>query len=296
MKRKSTLEAIRKSIVLHKVPKSVIGDDRRVIITSLGTERITKQAEGQYEQWRRLNGLNVDGPHLISDITEFLEDFAETHSQSSVDQTRQALARELGLQIPVIHSLIDTVREGRAYQWPEVKMVAQRQRKRNAFSTLLSFDAGLRAVELLTVSDEWEAQPSDHREWRADMFTGRQNVRFMVVKGKGGLRRRIALDERLYQELQSFRRPRPEMILDRGIWYQSSFDVGGGQNFSQSFSDASLRALQMSTGGHGLRHGFAQRRIQELMALGYTFLQAVEIVSVELGHFRPLFTYYQPRI
>jgi integrase len=295
MKRESMLEAIRKSIVLHKVQKSAIGDDRRVIITSVGTERITKQAEVAYEQWRRLNGLNIDGPHLISDITEFLEDFAETHAQSSVNQTRQALARALGLQIPVIHSLIDTIAEGRAYGWPEVKTVARRQRKRNAFSTLLAFNTGLRAIELGTICEGSEAQPSEHREWRADMFRGRWNFRSMVVPGKGGLRRRVAIDEPLYQELQKFRRPVPERIMDRGIWYQSYFDIGSGQSFSQSFTDASRRALQMSTGAHGLRHGFAQRRVQELMALGYTFLQAVEIVSVELGHFRPLYTYYQPR-
>jgi integrase len=292
---KSTLETIRKSIVLHKVPKAVIGDDRRVIITSLGTERITTQAEVRYEEWRRFNGLSVDGPHLISEITEFLEDFAETHSQSSVDQTRQALARQLALTLPKIQSLIDIVAEGRAYTWPEVKAVARRQRTRNAFSTLLAFDAGLRAAELITIGEESEAQPSGHRRWRSDMFKGRTNIRFMVVAGKGGLRRRVAVDERLYQELQKFRRPRPERILDRGIWYQSYFHIGGGQSFSQSFSDASMRALRMSKGGHGLRHGFAQRRVQELMALGNTFLQAVEIVSVELGHFRPLYTYYQAR-
>lgn len=296
MTRKSTLEAIRKSIVLHKVPKSTIGDDRRVIITSIGTERITTQAVERYKEWRRFNGLNVDdGPHLITEVTEFLGDFAETHSQSSVDQTRQALARKLGLKLPKIQSLIDIVAEGRAYSWLEVKAVAQRQRERNAFSTLLAFNAGLRASELITICEESQAQPSTHRRWRSDMFKGRANIQFMVVLGKGGLRRRVALDERLYQDLQKFRRPCPERIMDRGIWYQSHFDIGGGQHFSQSFSDASMRALGMSKGGHGLRHGFAQRRVQELTALGNTFLEAVELVSVELGHFRPLYTYYQPR-
>jgi integrase len=295
MKRKSTLEEIRKSIVLHRVPKSVIGDDRRVIITSLGTERITAQAEARYKEWRCFNGLDIDGPHLISEVTEFLEYFAETHSQSSLNQTRQALARELGLQIPVIHSLIDTIAAGRAYGWHEVKAVARRQRKRNAFSTLLAFNAGLRAAELGAICEESEAQPSEHREWRADMFEGRRDFRTMIVPGKGGLRRRVALDEPLYHELQKFRRLVPEKIMDRGILYQSYFDVGSGQSFSQSFSYASQRALEMSTGAHGLRHGFAQRRVQELMPLGYTFVQAIEIVSVELGHFRPLYTYYQPR-
>jgi hypothetical protein len=39
--------------------------------------------------------------------------------------------------------------------------------------------------------------------------------------------------------------------------------------------------------GHGLRHSFAQNRMRTLVRLGYCYDTALEIVSQEMGHFRP---------
>ncbi|MFP3567714.1 hypothetical protein [Paraburkholderia sp. SIMBA_030] len=295
MSKSKTISEIRKSIALHGVPKSELGENRRVIITSIGTERVTVQAERRFLEWREENGLDLDGPYLEREVMEFMQEYAEIHVQSDVDTTRIALSRVLSLWLPPVESLIETVRQGRATQWDEVTAIASHQHEKNALATLIAYDAGLRASEL-TMLRRWdEIEPSGHRTWCESMFLGREDVVLMVSPGKGGLRRPAALSRCLADALEKRRRSTPGIIIDRGVRRESVYDIGGGQAFSQSYSSASLRALGHSTGAHGLRHAYAQRRVRELMALGYEFMQAVQLVSVELGHFRPIFEYFQPR-
>ena len=78
----------------------------------------------------------------------------------------------------------------------------------------------------------------------------------------------------------------PVTIRDRGIVYRQHYDLGGGNAWSKSFSEASTRALGRSHGAHGLRHSYAQERMAELQSCGFDYAAAREIVSQELGHFR----------
>jgi len=73
---------------------------------------------------------------------------------------------------------------------------------------------------------------------------------------------------------------------DREINYLQRYDIGGGHKWSCSFSKASSRTLFFSNGGHGLRHSYAQERMDELKGLGLSRQVALETVSQELGHFR----------
>lgn len=295
MSKSNMISDIRKSVALHGVPKSELGELRRTIITSIGTERVTIQAERRFLEWRKENGLGLDGPYLKAEVMEFIQEYAEMHVQSDVDTTRIALGRVLSLRLPPVESLIEIVRTGRAARWEEVKAAASHQSDPNAVSTLIALDAGLRAVELHTLRRADETEPSRHRVWPSTLFLGRHDVIRMIVTGKGGLRRPVALSRCLADALETRRRPEPVNIVDRGVRLQSYYGIGGGQAFSQSFSDASLRGLGTSCGAHGLRHAYAQRRVRELMALNYEFMQAIKLVSIELGHFRPILAYYQPR-
>ncbi|WP_321949321.1 hypothetical protein [Paraburkholderia sp. J10-1] len=295
MSRDRMFSRIRKSITLHGVARSELGTDRSALITSVGSGRITEQAERRFMEWRRTNGLCLDGPFLKAEAEEFLYEYAETHRQSATDSTRLSLSRVLGIRLPHVPSLIDTVSEGRAVTWDQVQRVIEHQRHWNALSTLVSFNAGLRASELDTLRRDDEQEPSSHRNWRATMFEGRKNWVRMVVTGKGGLRRPVALARPLADALEMYRLAEATQKTDRGVHREPVYSIGGGQTLSQSFSYASLKALGFSLGHHGLRHGFAQRRVGELTALGYTFMTAVQMVSVELGHFRPVLAYYQPR-
>ncbi len=76
-------------------------------------------------------------------------------------------------------------------------------------------------------------------------------------------------------------------IKDRNIFYQCHYAIGGGKEWSNSFSAASKRVLGWSHGAHGMRHAYAQNRMDELQQRGFFYEKALEIVSQELGHFRP---------
>lgn len=47
-----------------------------------------------------------------------------------------------------------------------------------------------------------------------------------------------------------------------------------------------MNALGWSRGAHGVRHSYAQERMAELQR-GLRYDDALEVVSQELGHFRP---------
>ena len=61
---------------------------------------------------------------------------------------------------------------------------------------------------------------------------------------------------------------------------------GGWQEGGKGISVADV----MTAGAHGVRHSYAQERMSELQKSGMTRDSALEIVSQELGHFRPEIT------
>lgn len=107
------------------------------------------------------------------------------------------------------------------------------------------------------------------------------------VEGKGGLCREVAIDKELAAKLEERRFETPQQVYDRGIGYQQQYDIGGGKNWSDSFSKASDRELGWSNGAHGVRHEYAQERMNTLQGAGYEYKEALEVVSQEMGHFRP---------
>lgn len=173
----------------------------------------------------------------------------------------------------------------RAYTADQVKRVARRQTERNALSTALVYRTGLRAHELFTLRRRDEANPFAHRSWHRDRFKGRDGIRY-VATGKGGLAREILIPYDLAHRLEQRRLDEPRAVTDRGIHYESYYDINGGLAWSKSFTKASMAALDRSAGGHGLRHSYAQERLSELQTRFYSYKEAKLIVSQELGHFR----------
>jgi integrase len=206
--------------------------------------------------------------------------------QKQLDADRNALQFVTGAgSLARVTALARTPRQARAYTVAQVRHVARCQSARNALSTLIAHAAGLRAHELLTLRRREEASASAHRHWHAGRFAGRAGVRY-VVTGKGGLRREVLLPETLAQRLEARRLSAPRTVTDLRIHYAQHYDIGGGNAWSRSFTDASRRALGWSTGAHGLRHAYAQERLAELQAGGHPYPLARTLVSQELGHFR----------
>ena len=99
--------------------------------------------------------------------------------------------------------------------------------------------------------------------------------------------REVVLPSRLAERLEERKREKPRQVTDRGVRYTQHYDLGGGMAWSVSFSTASKRALGWSTGAHGLRHRYAQERLDELQDEGHVYADALGAVSQEMGHFRP---------
>ena len=110
------------------------------------------------------------------------------------------------------------------------------------------------------------------------------------MTGKGGLTREVAIDSDLASILEMVRLSEPRQVDDRKIYYMQHYEMGGGKRWSDSFSKASLRELGWSSGAHGVRHTYAQERVRALQSLGYQYVDALSIVSQEMGHFRPEIT------
>ncbi|MCP4937135.1 MAG: site-specific integrase [bacterium] len=188
----------------------------------------------------------------------------------------------------MIKSAHKQVLRPRAYTPTQVDSIQSVQAPHNALATALAYAAGLRAHELLTLRPIAE-QPIDIRPALDSKWRGREGVAYSV-KGKGGLIREVRIPQELANALEQRRLQEPRRVTDRQIYYKQYYDIGGGLAWSRSFSAVSKRALGRSTGAHGLRHSYAQERLNELQRSGLSQDLALATVSQEMGHFRPEIT------
>jgi len=253
-------------------------------IHSVGTARNYEQAlkgVAEYQQEHRLGdlrGLSVETAQ------QYLADRAALVSQKTLDLDRQAIQMHLGVRLDVVKSERETHLSTRSYTAAQVERIASAQSERNSLATRIAHCAGLRAHELLTIRPTEERPSSGHREWSAERFTGREGARY-TVEGKGGLVREVLLSRELAQQLEATRLDEPREVTDREVHYTQHYDLAGGQAWSQSFTAASQRELSFSNGAHGLRHSYAQERMEELQLRGVNYEEAKGIVAQEVGHF-----------
>jgi integrase len=284
-----------KSQARHAVSKIVdIGtsrhdnrDDGRV--RSIRTAKNYEQSLSGLTGWLKANRLGSLRDLDHDKALRYLDERAELVRQPTLDQDRQAIQALLGEQLPRVKSDLEQALSGRAYTGDQLAAIAAAQSDRHALATELAAACGLRAHELLTIRSADELAPSSHRTWRPDMHHGREG-RLYVVTGKGGLRRSVLVPGELADRLEARRLEQGRIVIDRGIRYESRYDIGGGQAWSSSFGSASQRVLGWGTGAHGCRHSYAQARMDELQGAGYRYEAALAVVSQEMGHFRPSIT------
>ena len=239
-------------------------------------------------EWaKEKHGLRQLAALSAEQAREYLEHRAAAGvGQKQLDADRNALAVLVGQDgLARVASQAKVVPKGRAYTPWQAEAVMRGQDGQNALATRIAREAGLRGHELLTLRRADEARPSKHRSWRPERFAGREGARY-VVAGKGGLRREVLLSAETAALLEERRLGGPRTVVDRGVRYEQVYDINGGNRWSSSFGAASQRALGWSAGAHGLRHAYAQERMKELLGLGFRYLEARDILSQELGHFR----------
>ena len=217
------------------------------------------------------------------DASIFLQDLAAHSLQKTVDGYQQAIQMVLDLKLRRVPSAVATTLHPRAYTNKQIDLLCTNTADRMRLSIKIAQLGGLRAHELDTISAP-EEMKEDARPWLKERFIGRKGVRY-IVAGKGGLRRAVMLDFEIAASLEELRLPLPVVKKEREINYVKRFGLIGGQEFSRKFTDLSNAVLGWSTGAHGLRHRFAQDRIQYLQLEGFYFQNALEIVAQELGHF-----------
>jgi integrase len=260
------------------------------VIKSVGTTRNYEQALSQFGTWLASQGLHIKDIGK-DEALSYLEQRAEAVGQKTLDLDRQAIQAALTYtgaiteRLSVIKSEHQQILEARAYTSEQVSMIADRQTEKHALATEIAHAAGLRAHELLTLAPASE-RPADIRPALESKFEGREGVLY-TVHGKGGLVREVLIPKDLADRLEARRFDEPKLVTDRNVFYEQRYDIGAGNLFSASFSRASDRALDWSTGAHGLRHSYAIERMDELQSRGYDRDTALETVSQEMGHFRP---------
>lgn len=265
------------------------------VIESVGTTRNYEQALKtccDYMKEFKLGGLRDLTP---TQAKQYLEIRALECSQRTLNMDRQAIqcmmqnvSGKLGLneKLDVVPSKKETLENSRSYTPEQVNAIIQHQTAQHALSTQLCHEAGLRAHELFTLRRSGEVTPSP-REIHPDKFAQRHTqTQTYTVTGKGGLIREVQIPDHLAERLEERRLETPQHISDRGVNYQSHYDIAGGHLFSDAFSKASSRALGYSNGAHGLRHSYAQNRYEQL-ANHFKRIDVMTIISQELGHFRP---------
>lgn len=261
-------------------------------LPSVGTvrnyeERLTIVAKSVNAEFQcGLRELTAEQAH------QYLTDRATEVGQKTLDMERQAIQSmmqhvtgKLGRteKLDVIKSEQQQILTSRSYTPEQARMVADAQTERNALATEIAHAAGLRAHELHTIQ-RIEDRPPDIRENHEAKFAHRDGIRY-TVDGKGGLVREVQIPRELADRLEARRLEQPQQITDRGVNYTSHYDINGGNRWSSSFTTASNRSLNWSAGAHGLRHSYAQERMNELQRT-LPYEQALKVVSLEMGHIR----------
>jgi integrase len=221
-----------------------------------------------------------------SDAKLYLEKISLTKKQSTVSLARQAINLHLLPHQPIKHvvSCIATKPLNRAYTTVQINFLCEMASPTLALSIAIACSAGLRVMELLSISDT-DQQRVSHRDWHVNRFLGREHYPKFIVHGKGGLCREIRITPELALRLADMKRQVPVYVSNRHAHLQSYFDLMGGHDFSIQFSKLSKRILGFSHGAHGLRHSYAQQRLHELLCIGLTIDEAIQVVSQEMGHF-----------
>lgn len=266
------------------------------VIKSVGTVRNYEQALKNVATTLARSGESLK--NLTSETAKaYLTGRAAEVGQKTLDMERQAIQAMLQHvthqldqteRLEVIKSEHQQILESRAYTAEQVAMISASQTDKHSLATEIAHAAGLRAHELLTLAPASE-RAADPRPALESKFEGRDGVLYTVA-GKGGLVREVMIPKDLAERLEERRLDEPKQAADRGVYYEQRYDIGAGKQFSDSFSKASDRALDWSTGAHGLRHSYAQERMNELQSRGYDRDTALETVSQEMGHFRPEIT------
>ncbi len=217
-------------------------------------------------------------------LAERREDLA---SQATLDLERGALSKLIGQKLKVVKAINVEALNSRSYNDTQINLLLKNADKRHQVAIRLAAESGLRAVEIGRMELAKNRKATSARKWDPNRFVGMDGVKY-TVKGKGGLVREVMVSHSLHKELQELKVTEKVVVTDRSVKYEPKFDVPFGQRISNIFSELSKMVIGFSHGFHGLRHSYAQKRLDDIKtALHCSDEYARKVLSQELGHFRP---------
>ena len=280
--------------------KAELGKDSKSYHRSIGSVVSHKSSLVRVADWMKERGY-MQGLHRITEeqAKEYLGERITQVQQSTLNHDIAVINKNLEMSFKqsdfksTYDPPIKLSEESRAYSTNEIQKIIEHQNPHNALSTKIVAETGIRAKELMSLQ-KIELQPisdrsSGKRVWSGNRFLGRGGISYSVI-GKGGLIREVRMSKELSQELEKKCFESPEFCKDRNVESNRTYNIGYGNSWSKSFQSASERVLGYSSGGHGLRHSYAQERMNTLQNSGLSFEKSLEAVSQELGHFRPEIT------
>ena len=267
--------------------------------SSQGTDNTRESALRQLAKYLRETRQGDLRSVKESQVREYLEKRSVEVGQKQLDKDRQAaqawLSHRSGMNVDISRKEFTSQKDesgnlanqSRIYTDEQLDRIQSRMTERNNLAVQICRETGTRAHELSTIARPDEQTPHE-RAWSTSIFSGKKEDEVSyTVKGKGGLVREVRMSKETSDRLESRRRDNPQTVKDRGINYQSRYNVGKGQALSQAFTRASQREVGWSAGLHGIRHVYAQDRLDKLQENGHEYKEAKTTVSQEVGHFRP---------
>ena len=273
--------------------------DQPVLATTRGTAQL-RQKRGTRTRLRRMDDTGqvpCDGKRTGDDGGPWLGDIRSKRDTEGDPRRAQR-------QLPVKRFLAGHVDVPDRWQLPRSDRTTPQARNGQCSDPATvrqeaTRASGIRAHELLTLGRSDEQTLHDRRERshltrtaaKGMKYARRDGVIYTVVGG-GGLVPELPLPHRLAGRLEQRRRPIPALVMDRGVYYRKRYDIGGGQDFSASFSRASMAVLGKS------RRASAPLRLRpkedrELMRHAEHCL-ALAVVPVEVGRLWPDITQPAP--
>jgi len=197
----------------------------------------------------------------------------------------------------------DAPTTSRAYSREQVVEIINHLDFKCGLVTEFAYATGVRVSEWTSMrpASEFPAQIVEYRQKQLERhkdnrWAGRfpnESLIAYTVSGKGNLNREVKIPQSMAELIEIFRMPETQEVkVNRGednrtiIQY---YELPTGCSWAKKFSNTSKMLFGNSRkdhGPHGLRHSFAQNRMEELQQLGFSWNEAREIISQEMGHFR----------
>ena len=157
----------------------------------------------------------------------------------------------------------------RNYENPKA-IVSAIKDERYSIAAHIQYESGARIDEMYKLTEK------NLHGISKDEYT-QKDIGLVEVKGKGGKTRELKLNIYTYERLESY------------IKQNASFELKDKDSYRSAIKDTAINTGQAydSRGSHGLRWNFAQERFQELQKNSIAYMQAIQIVSIEMGHNRP---------